>query len=321
MNTSQSSRCPFCGATEHTFLFKRRDLRFLCTPKDFSIVRCTSCGGGYILDAPDAEALKEYYPEAFFSKNHESSGAVEKLQKKLALVEKFKPLPLSQERACRILDVGCAGGEFIAYATQHGYDAYGYEVSEIPSKTERIVQSPSLENVYEDASFDIITSWAVLEHMLNLDEQMRNISRLLRQEGVFVALVPNFNSIAGRLMRQDDVPRHLNFFTRKAMNTLLARHQLAPVKYIFSDEIFSGSNHGFLVFLFKALCGERWDDILVQHRAPGKRQEFCRQLHGKPSRLNELVCAFDSAVFTPCLDRLVNWLHFGFIMTVIAKKV
>lgn len=311
--------CPICGETRCSVAYRKKDLRFLCSDYEFTIVRCRGCGAGYVLDPPDEKTLHDYYPPSFYEANHASSGKTDVLGKKLALLETRLPARPGQERS--LLDVGCAGGEFVRFARSRGWNAKGYEWSPTPqSAGEHIIQANRLEGCFPDASFDAVTAWAVMEHVFALHPLMAAVSRALKPRGLFVALATNFNSIPGRVLMQDDIPRHLTLFTRDSMTRLLKRHDLFPVAWTHADDIFSGTHRGLLVFLLKWLAGEKWGEILAQHRSPGRRREFCAMLKGKPSRITEAVCAFDRTLFAPFLDKLANRTRFGFTMTVIAQK-
>jgi hypothetical protein len=90
---------------------------------------------------------------------------------------------------------------------------------------------------------------------------------------------------------------------------------LAPLSWKFSDDIFSGSTRGVLNFLVKRAAGEQMEDILAQNRSTARWAEFSSHLAGRPSKFMRMMDLLDIKV-TPYVDRLANWLHMGFIMTV-----
>lgn len=314
--------CPVCGASAAKRIFQRPDLTFLLSDHAFSVVRCLVCGMGYVRDRPSPERLASFYSPLFYQQNHEHSGQERFLARKLHMVEKAYGKAARGENKPRLLDVGCAGGEFVTFAGRHGWDAFGYEWSDtasLPSGA-AIVHAPHMGDAFNDASFDAITAWAVLEHAVDLRELTGEISRKLKPGGIFIALVTNFNSIPALYMRQDDVPRHLNLFTKKSLTRLLRDHGLVPRSWSYDNAIFSGSHRGLLVFLLKRLAGESMESIVEQHRAPGRRAEFCGMLRSRPSRAVELLCRFDRSVFAPALDTVASLLGYGFTMTVTAIK-
>ena len=66
--------CPVCRSDDYSLAFRRPDLRFCCSPHVFTIVRCRTCGMGYILDRPTEAALRTFYPPTFYATNHDNSG-------------------------------------------------------------------------------------------------------------------------------------------------------------------------------------------------------------------------------------------------------
>jgi hypothetical protein len=48
---------------------------------------------------------------------------------------------------------------------------------------------------------------------------IREALRVLKPGGEFVCLVPSFASIASRIQHNEDIPRHLYFFTRRTIRS------------------------------------------------------------------------------------------------------
>jgi predicted SAM-dependent methyltransferase len=71
-------------------------------------------------------------------------------------------------------------------------------------------------------SFDIITSFEVIEHINNPREELNNFYKLLRKGGLVYVTTPNFNSILRyRLKSEYNVicyPEHLSYYTPKTLN-------------------------------------------------------------------------------------------------------
>jgi SAM-dependent methyltransferase len=168
---------------------------------------------------------------------------------------------------------------------------------------------------FRPQSFDLITLWAVLEHVHDPMSVLRRVRELLKPRGRALVLVPNFNSIPGRFLRHDDVPRHLLMFTKSTFRRAAEAAGLTVVNWHFGNDVFSGSTRGTLNYLYKLLHGERLADIVAQNRTPGRWLEFANQLNG---RSNDSMLRIDrlDIKMTPWLDRIVDRLGLGFIMTV-----
>lgn len=78
-------------------------------------------------------------------------------------------------------------------------------------------------NWYEDNSFDIITSFEVLEHINNPLDELEHIKRILRKGGLFYVTTPNFNALFRFILKYNiiEYPEHLCYYTRRTLNFLL----------------------------------------------------------------------------------------------------
>lgn len=81
---------------------------------------------------------------------------------------------------------------------------------------------------YDDASFDVITLWHVMEHLEHLNETWEKLSALLKDRGVLIVAVPNASSYDAQKYKEwwaaYDVPRHLWHFTPSAMQQFGVKH-------------------------------------------------------------------------------------------------
>lgn len=310
--------CPLCGSLDQKLLFLRRDHTHLVSDEAFRIVRCRDCGFVFVNPRPTAQGIHDYYPPEFYSVHLTPGQLLEETKDrnaaKLALLRDIPP--------GRLLDIGCQKGEFLFEAHKVGWEVHGVEYS---SKPPNLFDLPIFHGEvanapYPDGYFDLITMWAVLEHVHDPLAMMRQIKRLLKPSGRALILIPNFNSIPGRLMRHDDVPRHLVMFTPRTFRNMSERAGFEVVRTVFSDAIFSGSTRGFLNFLYKLARGEKIDEILAQNRDPRRWVEFSNHVRGKESEFMLKVDRFDIRM-SPYLDSLMNMLGLGFIMTVEIKPV
>lgn len=198
-------------------------------PEPFS--ECERCG--FILRPDlDAEALARTY----------AGGAYEEIRGEQYLSE----LP-DRRRDARVrlgyiqpwapmgslLDVGAAGGAFVAEAQTRGYRARGIEP--VPSFAaagrEQLgvdVQTTSIEGAdLEEESYDIITMWHVLEHVPEPLGQLRRIGAALRPAGILAVEVPNAGSAValrmGAAWPSLEPNVHVNQFAPETLRLLIER--------------------------------------------------------------------------------------------------
>jgi 2-polyprenyl-3-methyl-5-hydroxy-6-metoxy-1,4-benzoquinol methylase len=124
------------------------------------------------------------------------------------------------------LDIGAGTGDFLFRAKSKGWNVKGTE----PNIKARELASKKGVKLIEDssgfssASFDVITLWHVLEHVPHLEEQIKELKRLLKKDGLLVIAVPNFKSYDAKKYKNFwaayDVPRHLWHFSRSSIQNI-----------------------------------------------------------------------------------------------------
>lgn len=106
-------------------------------------------------------------------------------------------LRLLKGKEGKLLDVGCSDGKFIEHYTHKGFDCYGIDIS---NKAIRFGKKRgiSIKNrdiskkmPYDSNLFDIITCGQVLEHLLDPLYTVKEMYRILKNEGVIIITVPN----------------------------------------------------------------------------------------------------------------------------------
>lgn len=133
----------------------------------------------------------------------------------------------------RLLDVGCATGEFLAAAKARGWQAHGVEASEIAAAHAREshgvdVHTGTLEDVrFPDASFDVVTMWDVIEHLQHPRAVVERVARLLRPGGLLGLTTPNIGSlryyVQGRRWWVVGPNEHIFYFSPATVDRLLRR--------------------------------------------------------------------------------------------------
>src|SRR6185369_11727486 len=114
------------------------------------------------------------------------------------------------DRRPRILDVGCGTGANLLMLSKYG-DAEGVDVSEdaLAFCRERGLDKVKLgaaeQLPYDDATFDLVTAFDVVEHIDDDLAGLKEMRRVLRPGGRVLLFVPTFMFLWGL---QDDVSHH-----------------------------------------------------------------------------------------------------------------
>lgn len=154
------------------------------------------------------------------------------LRDKIAIIENF------QKGKGSILDIGAGTGDFLVTAKNSGWDVKGIEPSE---KALNIAKNKGIEFIsgiekVENASFDVVTMWHVLEHVLDIEQHIKELRRILKPGGTIIIAVPNYNSFDakyyGHFWAAYDVPRHLWHFSKTAIKKLFAAERMEVIKIL-----------------------------------------------------------------------------------------
>jgi len=132
----------------------------------------------------------------------------------------------------RILDVGCATGEYCKRLNKLGFESAGIDINpEYVAKAKAngieayVMDAKSLK--FPDNSFDTVILFEFLKHTNNPDDVLREAKRVARKN--ILITVPdctafsklrNFGLTYEHMLERD----HVNFFTLKDLEKLLSRH-------------------------------------------------------------------------------------------------
>ncbi len=194
--------CDLCGSSSQRLRYRFRDL---------DVVKCRRCGLVFVRLNDWARDPQTVYSPDYFSDRGEyflgasdrdvteaTGGHMDSFRHGLELLGRYKP-------GGKMLDLGCAVGVFLAMAERRGWDVTGVDVSEYAVSQARkrcrgqvlVGELSSLS--FPDASFDVITLWDVLEHFASPSETLREIHRILKDDGIVLMDTPNENALIRKL--------------------------------------------------------------------------------------------------------------------------
>ena len=191
---------------------------------------------------PSAENLGKYYESAnYISHTDGNKSLFEKMYqfvKNIALKNKLNLINELSPIKGKLLDIGAGTGDFLLVAKNNGWETFGTEPSEkarmiaIKKGVSIIDSTSSLEN----HSIDIITMWHVLEHVPDLENQIKELKRLLKPNGTLLVAVPNFKSFDakhyGEFWAAYDVPIHFWHFSKTAIKLLFEKEKMTLQKVL-----------------------------------------------------------------------------------------
>ncbi|WP_348800152.1 class I SAM-dependent methyltransferase [Flavobacterium adhaerens] len=191
---------------------------------------------------PSLDVLGKYYESADYISHTDSKRSLfEKAYhfvKNIALKNKLDLINSYQTSKGSILDIGAGTGDFLSVAQNDGWKTVGVEPSD---KAKTIAKGKGVAFVehtseLESHSFDVISMWHVLEHVPNLEVQIKELKRLLKPTGTLIVAVPNFKSFDanyyGKFWAAFDVPIHFWHFSKQAIQMLFSNENMVLVKVL-----------------------------------------------------------------------------------------
>ena len=191
---------------------------------------------------PSPENLGSYYESNDYISHTDSKRSLfEKAYhfvKGIALKNKLNLINNCNSRKGNLLDIGAGTGDFLLTAKQNGWSTIGVEPNEKAKAIaigKGIKFSDSTQEL-ESNSFDLITMWHVLEHVPNLEIQIKELKRLIKPSGTIIIAVPNFKSYDanyyGKFWAAFDVPIHFWHFSKKAIQLLFQKENIKLEKVL-----------------------------------------------------------------------------------------
>lgn len=245
--------CPLCGDGNLGTVYRFRE---------FSVLKCRACDGSWRSNMYSPGDITAMYTGDEYSKNPYFSYDIDQFQQTARGRYGNYAGALSAIEARigvgTLLDVGCGSGAFLTVAQQRGWTVSGIELSpELSRVSRRAVQVEVMNAAFEsvalpDESYDVVTMWDIIEHVLDPVLCLNKVSRILKPGGVALFCTPDEDSLLARaglfLYRVSggalSYPAlalhptyHTYFFSRTGFTALLA-HSGLQVQRCYSQEAF-----------------------------------------------------------------------------------
>jgi 2-polyprenyl-3-methyl-5-hydroxy-6-metoxy-1,4-benzoquinol methylase len=199
------------------------------------LVKCKACKFVFMERIPTESELQDYYTR--YSYTAEQKLPPSTITSYGLLLDEFE----AHRKTNKLLDVGCGRGFFLDEAKKRGWEVYGSEYADeaielCKSKGLKMHQGKLKKDAFNQSDFDVITSFEVIEHINNPNEEVSIIQSLLRAGGLFYCTTPNFDS-AMRLYLKSDYnvicyPEHLSYYTKSTLTKVCEQNGLKQSKFL-----------------------------------------------------------------------------------------
>lgn len=235
--------CAVCARDELVELFQR---------SDYCYSVCHECSHAQISPPPSDEALREFYERSYFQSSSRGGYAdyqADESLHRLNALDRLQRLRRAGATSGRLLDIGCAAGYFLDEARATGWQVIGQDVSSWARETAgkqlaiEVVASVAGLLPTQAATFDCVTLFQVLEHVVDPRVLLCQVHQLLKPGGVVVVETWRRDSLVarvfGRYWQQVSPPSVLHLFTKKSAIAIATETGFGDIQYHASSKVVS----------------------------------------------------------------------------------
>lgn len=219
------------------------------------VYECSSCGLGFVHPRPTATETKAFYElEAYYTQGASHMvatpppGLLSRIRTHLAWrvdhgESMIDVMDKALARSGEVLDIGCGSGRLLKDLAARGHRAIGVErdaatvALDDPHITVLEGSAEALPPSLEPGRFDAVAFAHVLEHLVDPVAAVRSAAALLKRDGLLFCEVPNNEALiakrSGLAWEHLDIPRHINFFTKRSLATLIGNAGLSVRRIYF----------------------------------------------------------------------------------------
>lgn len=237
--------CVYCGSESFKPLLDGVTDRLGVVKGARSFVKCLQCGSARLEPMPAPEELAAFYPPVYgLGRNAGGSNPLSSFLRSLEMMFLFGPVYRRNVRmlkSCgahggRLLDVGCGSGHQTVWFKKSGFDVVGADFAE--GTREWMAEAHDIEavscdlsqmqGIFKKESFDVITAFHVIEHMIDPLDFIITLKELLVPGGRILLSMPLADSVQADMFGAGwgafrEAPRHVNIPSAGGMRALLER--------------------------------------------------------------------------------------------------
>jgi len=217
--------CPLCRGS---------DTKGLISIPPFCYLQCKHCNLVYLNPRPSQNLINKLYRgNEHCSIDVQKDPTNEKELYFFRFSSRLKDIKRFKKENGRILDIGSSWGYFLTLAQDDGWDAYGVEPSYTQARyaQERFNLKISINRLKEaqftSRYFDVVSLWHVLEHVPHPVNELLEIKRILKENGLLAIEVPSLRRLKDDVSKNkfdfERPPQHLFYYNIKTLTKLLEK--------------------------------------------------------------------------------------------------
>jgi 2-polyprenyl-3-methyl-5-hydroxy-6-metoxy-1,4-benzoquinol methylase len=263
-----ATACVFCGDTAAVWYTRHAD--------PWGVIRCSRCGLGRTVPQPTAATTLALVEGDYADSTARKFGGLLEGGRRYFVRRLARRIERHAGRGGRVLDIGCGDGKLLVALAGRGYACTGTDLNPrvgetVPPGSGVELHPGDVESAhFPTGAFRVVILRQVLEHLRNPPATLREVRRVIQDDGRLFVALPNLDSWQGRLLRDHwfhlDLPRHLFHFSPRTLETVLADSgfEIETLSHFSLEQ----NPYGWLQSTFTA-AGGRWRALYDQLRAPG----------------------------------------------------
>lgn len=258
----------------------------LCCSRDISIIQlleedksryfCTACTGVFIWPTPDRKKRETLYNEEYYTTGIMKGYQFTNMREHYRMMRHHLPEFMAGQR---LLDLGCATGQYLIYAGQEGIKSEGIDISSYAvdvcrEKGLKVYCGTLGEVLLPDAAFNWIIARDIIEHVIDPIRFLERIDDRLTPGGILSLYASDLSYYGEREVVMAQIPEeHPFLFNYALLAKLTNRHfEILSVERF---KIYQNSPHGFRTLITsrkpaKGSSPEKW----INNEIPQKYYDF-----------------------------------------------
>lgn len=217
--------CPICGSADQKPFMTVHDRLSPQQNESFNLVKCR-CTFVFLNPRPNSDEMVKYYKLNGYDPHRRKSSSIRDAAYRIVQIfaNRQKLKRISRYRAeGNLLDIGAGQGKFGNFMSGKGWDV---SLQDSYSAYQGNLQFyKNISDIESDQSYDIITLWHVMEHLHDLENNLKSMNQFLKNSGYLIMAVPNIHAWERQYYNCEwapfDAPRHLYHFSEHTLKTLL----------------------------------------------------------------------------------------------------
>jgi len=257
--------CAVCGGRDFETIHRQEFLLPGDLLTHYDVIGCLDCGFAFADDLPSPDDYEVYYRNSRkYTYEGSQNGAVnlEAVHRgSFEFVDGFLASHSAPgtRRAARVLDVGCATGQFLSFFAHSGYGA-ALGLDPAPECLELgrdlygvTIETAPLSAFHSKDPFDVVLLASVLEHLPDPVTSLAQVAELVAPDGLLFVQVPDAARF-GTAMKEPFLEfsvEHVNYFTIESLRRMMGLAAFVEAASRTDDLLYNGTCYPAITSLWR----------------------------------------------------------------------